>query len=193
MGRAARTAAALVVAAGALAGCSGAEPASETLPTTSAQAAPTSDALPPLGPADFPMPPEAREKTPDGAVEFTRYYIALGHHISEGIDDPQPLLNLSRNCEQCQMVAHQYAEDRAADYAYAASTFVFDEYGPALLEGDAADVGFVYSQGPFTVHDTTGAPVAERSAPATGDLQSGALLIWDSTLSTWLVTSLTIG
>ena len=97
MGRAARTMAALVVTGGVLTGCSEAEPAGQTLPTTSAQAAPTTEALPPLGPAGFPMAPEARQKTPERAVEFTRYYRTLGHQISEAIHDRQQLRDLSRH------------------------------------------------------------------------------------------------
>ncbi|PWW21786.1 hypothetical protein JD79_00927 [Geodermatophilus normandii] len=193
MGRAARTAAALVVATAALAGCSEAEPASETLPSTSAQAAPTTEALPPLGPADFPMPPEARQKTPAGAVEFTRYYMALGNHIATGPLDPEPLLELSNGCNTCQMVVDSYAADRTAGYMYGPSTYTFAESGPAMIEGDTAAVGFIYAESALTVYRPNGEVVQERSAAATGTLQSGAQLTWDAERVTWLVQILTVG
>ncbi len=193
MGRAARTAAALMVAAAALAGCSEAEPASETLPTTSAPAAPTSEALPPLGPADFPMPPEAREKTPEGATEFARYYVQLIEYVSDGDLDPQPLIDLSHNCELCVMISDSFAEDRADGYSYSDVSIDFREYGVGLIEGESAEVGFQYAQSTIAVYDSAGTEVTERSAEETGVLQSGVLLSWDERRASWLVTSLTIG
>lgn len=193
MGRAARTAAALVVATAALAGCSEAEPASATLPSTSAQAAPTTEALPPLGPADFPVPPEAREKTPQGAVEFTRYYIALLWHLGRGPIDPQPLLDLSRGCRLCSQLAESYRSDIEAGYSYGDSTYQFTPYGPGVLSGDTAQVGFQFSEGAFVVFDAQGNRVEERSSQASEVLQSGTVLLWDQSRLTWTVTELTIG
>ena len=193
MGRAARTMAALVVTGGVLTGCSEAEPAGQTLPTTSAQAAPTTEALPPLGPADFPMPPEARQKTPEGAVAFTRYYVKLIEYVANSDLNPQPLLDLSSNCEICFRIADAYANDRAAGYSYSDVAIGFTEYGPGLLNGDTAEVGFEYDQSAITVYDRSATVVHERSADATGVLQSGALLTWDNQRMSWLVTGLTIG
>ncbi|MBM7807030.1 hypothetical protein JOD57_002867 [Geodermatophilus bullaregiensis] len=193
MGRLFRTAAALAVAAAALAGCSEAEPANATLPTATAEPAPTTEALPPLGPADFPMPPEAREKTPEGAVEFTRYYVRLIEYVGDGSLDPQPLIDLSSNCEVCLMIADSYSEDRAAGYTYDDVTVSFEEYGPGLINGDTAEVGFVYTQNAITVLDSAGEVMTQRSSDATGDLQSGALLQWRPEQASWVTTSLTIG
>jgi hypothetical protein len=194
MGRAARTAAALVVAAGALAGCSEAEPASQTLPTTSAQAAPTTEALPPLGPADFPMPPEAREKTPAGAVEFTRYYVQLIEYIGDSNLDPQPIIALSVDCEVCERISSSFTEDRAAGYTYDDVWVRMTPYDDKAFARDQGfDVGFVYEQGALVVRDASGQIVGNEGATATGPLQSGALVTWRDDLSSWVVTSLTIG
>ncbi len=188
-----RTTAAVVVAVAVLSGCSDEQPANETLPTTSAEPSPSAEELPPLGPADFPVPDEAREKTPEGALEFTRYYVALGAHIGTGPLDPRPLLDLSRGCSQCQRVADAYANDLQAGYRYGAAGYSFEELGPGVLSSDSAQVAFIYSQEAFEVVDSSGAVVPERSSPSTGPLQSGAVLTWDQALRTWLVTELTIG
>ena len=90
-----RVVAAATVAAAVLSGCSERQEANDTLPTATGEPTPTAEELPPLGPADFPMPGEAREKTPEGAVEFTRYYVSLIEYVADrGSLDSQPLLDL---------------------------------------------------------------------------------------------------
>jgi len=54
-----------------LGGCSEKQEASDTLPNAGA-AEPSEAELPPLGPADLPMPDEARTKDAAGAVAFVR-------------------------------------------------------------------------------------------------------------------------
>jgi hypothetical protein len=77
----------LVVATDLLTGCSEKQEASTTLPTTSA--AETTEVLPQLGPADFPVPDEARTKDAAGADAFLRYYIELSNRQQELLDgDP---------------------------------------------------------------------------------------------------------
>ncbi|MGK5172564.1 DUF6318 family protein [Geodermatophilus sp. CPCC 205761] len=188
-----RLVAGMTIGVALLGGCAEEQPASDTLPAASAEAEPSDADLPPLGPADFPVPPKARDKTPDGALEFTRYYIDLNGYIATEGQDPQPLIDLSENCKQCQQVAESYSNDRASGYSYDNFTYSFTGNGPGLIQGDTAQVGFVYEQGAFTVVDSTGNTVNERSAAATGELQSGTVLQWDSGRNTWLVTELTIG
>ncbi|MGY1664239.1 DUF6318 family protein [Geodermatophilus sp. SYSU D00705] len=187
-----RLAAGLAAGVALLGGCSEKQEASDTLPSADATQ-PSEAELPSLGPAEFPVPDEAREKTPEGALAFTRYYIDLNGYIADGPRDPQPLLDLSQSCRQCRQVVQSYTDDRAAGYAYRDFSYTFLEAGPGLLEGDTAQVGFVYEQGPFTVLDTSGQQVTDRSTAATGKLQSGTMLKWDESLSTWIVTELTIG
>jgi hypothetical protein len=139
------------------------------------------------------MPDEAREKTAEGAVEFIRYYLDLSAYISSGPLDPTPLLDLSSNCSHCERVAESFNKDRAAGYRYEGFSHEFSAYGPGVLEGDAAEVGFVYSQSAFEVFDANGESIPSRTAAATGDLQCGAFLQWDDALRTWLVTEMTIG
>jgi hypothetical protein len=192
MGRAARTAAALVVATAALAGCSEAEPASQTLPSTSAQAAPTTEALPPLGPADFPMPPEARTQDGPGAEAFTRYYIGLINRTST-VMDAQPLREFSRNCRDCDRIATDTENDAAAGYHYEGGELTITRLGPAFKPGQTVEVGFVADQAPLRVLDSSGQPVPDLTFPAYLELQSGIVASWDAERSTWVVTTLTLG
>ena len=187
-----RLTACLVVGAAALTGCSEKQEASESLPTPSS-ATPTEDALPPLGPAGFPVPDNAREKTPDGAVEFARYYVTLAKYLADNSSDPEPLLTLSQDCRSCTNIAQSLAQDRAAKFTYRQYDFEFSEYGPALVDGETAQVGFTYVQGPVSVVDEAGNVVADRSSATPEKLESGAVLLWRSDLRSWVITGLTVG
>ena len=181
------------LAAGALvlSGCSERQEAADTLPEADA---PSSEPeLPPLGPPDLPMPAEARQKTPEGAVQFMRYYMALNAHVAEGPLDSTPLLDLSAECTYCQELAESYDEDRSAGYTYGDFTYSFQDNGPGLLSGDTAEVGFVYSQSAANTYDSSGQLVADRSAPESGTRKGGAHLSWDVQRTSWIVTSMSIG
>jgi hypothetical protein len=175
-----------------LSGCSEKQGANETLPSTSA--AETTPELPPLGPKEFPVPAEAREKSPEGALAFAKYYMSLGTEIGKGTVPAQALLDLSTSeCRLCAQVAESFREDQAAGYTYMGSSDTFKEYGPPLLKGDTADLGFVFNQSSYTVVNSSGQEIPERAGQATGDLQSGMQLIWQDDLRAWLANSLTVG
>jgi hypothetical protein len=182
------------LAAGAvvMTGCTEKQEASHTLPTTGP--AESTTALPPLGPEGFLVPAEAREKTPEGALAFAKYYIALGTKVGQGGAPSQALLDLSTpECRLCGQVAASFATDQAAGYKHVGSSSTFEEYALPRLSGDSAELGFVYTQSAYTVVDANGQDVPDRAAPGTGELQSGMLLGWRADLTSWLVTSLTIG
>jgi hypothetical protein len=188
-----RLAACLLAGCAALSGCSEKQEASQSLPSTSSSAAPTEAELPPLGPESFRVPDEARERTPNGAVEFTRYYVGLTKHLADQSLDPGPLLMLSQDCRSCLNIAQSLADDRAAEYRYEQYDFEFNAYGSALMDGDTAQVGFTYVQGPVSVVDRAGNVVADRSSPTSEQLESGAILLWKGDLKSWVVTGLTVG
>ena len=192
MGRLFRTAAALAVAAAALAGCSEAEPANATLPTATAEPAPTTEALPPLGPADFPMPPEARTQDAAGAEAFTRYYIGLINRTST-VMDAAPLREFSSGCRDCDRIATDTENDAAAGYYYEGGEITITRLGPAFRPGRTVEVGFVADQAPLRVLDHVGDPVPDLSFPTYTELQSGIVASWDAERATWLVTTLTLG
>ncbi|TFV91544.1 hypothetical protein E4P40_05820 [Blastococcus sp. CT_GayMR20] len=186
-----RLAAGLVAATAVLTGCSEKQEANETLPTNGA--AETTPELPPLGPEDFPVPAEAREMTPEGAVAFVRYYVGLTKFVAENSLDPEPLLQLSQDCRTCIRIAQSLDEDRAANRRYTEYAYEFTGYGPAMLDGETAQMGFLYVQGPITVVDQAGKVVTDRSAPTPVELQSGAVLLWKPEQATWVITGLTVG
>lgn len=186
-----RLLAGLMAAAAALSGCAHNQAASESLPSTSASA--STPALPPLGPKDFPVPARARAKTPDGAIEFIRYYMSLAHEVAVKSLNPKSLLDLSQDCRTCDSIVKSLSKDRAAGYSYKDYSFEFKEYGPGRMSGDTAEIAFVYRQGAVTVLDDHGSIVTARSAAATGKLQSGTHLLWRDDLSSWVITSLTVG
>jgi hypothetical protein len=187
-----RVAACLVAGSAVLAGCAEKQEASSSLPSASS-AAPTQEELPPLGPEEFPVPDEARAKTSDGAVEFVRYYVSLTKYLADNSLDPAPLLALSQDCRSCSNIAASLTEDRAANYTYRQYEFEFSANGPALVDGDTAQMGFTYIQGPISVVDQAGAAVAERSSGRSEELQSGAILFWNGDLKSWVLTGLTVG
>jgi len=181
----------LAVGTALLGGCSEKQEASSDLP--SAAASSSKPELPPLGPADFPVPDEARQKTPEGALAFAKYYIALGDQIGSGTIPPRTLLDLSDGCGLCRQVASSYEADRAAGITYSGSTYSFKEYALPRLSGETAELGFVYSQSAYKALDARGHEVPARAGKASGKLQSGMLLKWRDDLQSWVVTSLTIG
>jgi hypothetical protein len=185
-------AAILVAGSVALTGCTDKQEASQTLPTTSA--AETTTALPSLGPAAFPVPTEARKKTPDGALAFGKYYVDLVFKVDEAGVPSQSLLDLSTpDCRTCKQVAASSAQDQAAGYKHLGTSHSFEEYGPPLLKNNVAEIGFDYRQGASTVIDANGQEVPSRAGKDTGVLSSGIRLEWRDDLQAWLVANLTIG
>src|SRR5689334_3389782 len=95
-------------------GCSHTPEPKAATPTTTAKPSPT---LPPLGPADFPEPAEARQKTEAGVIAFARYYIELTNRAALSLDSA-PIRELSRECAECDQLAASFEADRAAGYRY---------------------------------------------------------------------------
>lgn len=188
-----RLVACAVGAAVVLTGCSAQQEASRTLPEVSSPA-PSEEALPPLGPAAYPVPAGARNKTPEGAAQFAEYYMGLGVEIGRGRIAPDALLDLSTaECRLCGQVAASFAEDRTAGYTYVGSETIFTALGAPRIEGTSAELGFLFSQSAYTVLDSAGQEVPARAGRAVEDLQSGMLLTWRDDLKSWLVSSLTVG
>jgi hypothetical protein len=184
-----RTAAAAAVGIAVLAGCSDGGTANETLPPVTSSAAPTSEALQPLGPPDFPVPDEAREKTPEGVLAFTRYYMDLTEHQLRSLD-AKPIRDLSRACEVCDQLADGYDADRSAGYRYEGDPLTIVSTGSVVIEGDTGEVSFLLNQPPVTLYDSNNQLVAGRQSDAY-QLTGGLTLEWDQALKGWLVTQLT--
>ena len=192
MGRVFRTATALAVAAAALAGCSEAEPANATLPTATCEPSPTTEELPPLGPADFPIPSDSRTQVAAGAAVFTRYYIDLINRTST-VMDAAPLRELSQGCRDCDRIATDTEKDAAAGYHYEDGKLTITGIASALREDGSAIVSFVVDQAALNVHDANGRPVPNLTFSPLPHMQSGLAASWDEDRLSWTATALTLG
>lgn len=185
-----RLAACLVAGAAVLTGCSEKQEAAQTLPSSSS-AAPTEDALPPLGPADLPMPAEARTQDAAGAEAFVRYYIELINRTST-VMDAQPLRDLSDGCRDCDRIADNVESDAAAGRTYESGEISITDVSEPVMTDARADLPLVVSQAALTVRDNQGLAVEGGSEPYV-DVPLGVALTWEPTLRSWVMNDLTFG
>lgn len=171
-----------------LTGCAEKQEASTTLPTTSA--APTS-ALPVLGPADFPVPDEARTKDAAGAEAFLRYWIDLLNR-QRAIPAGEPLRDLGPECQNCQRIAQNYEEAAAAGNRYEGGSIGIDAVANPTFKGDEVVISFLAHQDAVRMSDTAGAPI-DAGQPAAADLSSGISMLWSAEEQGWLVTGFDLG
>ncbi|MGY1826969.1 DUF6318 family protein [Blastococcus sp. SYSU DS0541] len=172
-----------------LTGCSEKQEASTSLPTT--EASPTTEALPPLGPEDMPMPDEAREQTADGAEAFVRYYVDLINRTST-VMDAGPLRQLSDGCRDCDRIASSTEEAASAGQDYEGGELTIIEVGAPVMKDGAADFPIIVDQAEFVVLDRSGTPAHGGSAAYSG-ITGGVAVVWDSTRQSWLMRDLTFG
>jgi hypothetical protein len=182
--------AAVLLGTAVLTGCLEKQEASETLPSSSA--AETSEALPELGPADFPVPDEARTKDAAGAEAFVRYYIELLNR-QQALPDGEPLRALSPDCETCLRIARAFDEAATAGHTYNGGELTLNEILDPQLDGDTASVIFWTRIEAVSVRDSAGAPVPEGQDELTPNAGSGMTLTWSADQRTWLAAGLTIG
>ncbi|GAA4302557.1 hypothetical protein [Klenkia terrae] len=181
----------LAVLALAVAGCSEPEQPSTSLPTAvSTSAEPTLEAL---GPADFPVPPEAREQTEAGAMTMATYYLDLIDHTKNEVGTPaldaEPLRALSADCDVCGQIAASFENGQSLGYRYSGTELDEPDFGTLTVSGSSADVPFTVQQSALTVTGPDGAEV--RSTPAVL-LRGGMVFEWDSTRQAWVATQLNL-
>lgn len=184
-----RVAVATAVGVAVLAGCSSGETANETLPSASSTAAETSEALPPLGPPDMPMPSEARQRTPEGVTSFVTYYLDLADFLLKDLESA-PLRDLSKDCASCAQLADGYDADRAAGNRYEGGEISIKSMGTASVSARGGEVAYLLHQDAVRLYAPNGEPIPERSIEAV-DLSGGITVEWDADRTTWLVTQLT--
>lgn len=185
-----RLVACAVGAAVALTGCSAEQEASRTLPEVSS-AAPSEEALPPLGPEDMPMPAEARTQDAAGAEAFVRYYIDLINRTST-VMDAQPLRDFSDGCRECSRLAENVEADAAAGNSYEAGEITVTDVMPPVMEDGRADIPMVVNQAALAVKDSRGLVVDGGSQPYT-DVPLGVAMTWDAATRSWLIQDMTFG
>jgi hypothetical protein len=173
-----------------LTGCSERTEANDTLP--SASAAPTTEALPPVGPADFPVPDEARTKDAAGAEAFLHYFIDLINR-QQAIPAGQPIRDLGTpECQSCLRVARIYDEAAQAGYRYVGGELSLNDSTPPRLEGGEASMNFAVRQEAVQRVDGTGTPVDE-GVPMAPNVYSGITLVYSDSDQTWLIKAFDFG
>jgi hypothetical protein len=120
-----------VIGTALLAGCSEKQEANDTLPSPSA--AETTEELPEVGPADFPVPDEARTKDAAGAEAFLRYWIDLIDR-QRAIPAGQPIRDLGPECDTCLRIARNYDDAAAAGQRYEGGDLALDSVATPDLE-----------------------------------------------------------
>jgi hypothetical protein len=188
--RLARVAAGALVVGAVLTGCSGKQPANDTLPSAAPTSAESSESLPPLGPPDLPMPTEAREQTPAGVQAFTEYYISLINRLENDLDGSY-LRNLSRNCDTCDRIAEDAESDALKGYVYKGGSLTISSMGTATLTQAGGEIAFTVNQAPLDVVAGDGRPVEELTAPQLSELPAGLTTVWSE--DHWLISSLSFG
>ncbi|WP_336031229.1 hypothetical protein [Geodermatophilus sp. FMUSA9-8] len=182
---------ALTLATALLSACSTeAEAPSESLPTTSAPAT-TTEALPVVGPPDFPVPPEARTQDAAGAEAFLRYWIDLLNR-QRAIPAGQPLRDLGPDCDECRRIADNNDATAAARETYVGGNVTLNDVPPAVLTGDRAEVIFGARIDAVSIVDANGV-VVDPGIPEQPNIGSGIRLIWSESLRSWLVTEFNLG
>lgn len=187
--RLARVAAGALVGVAVLAGCSAKEPANDTLPTPSSTSAEASETLAPLGPPDLPMPDRAREQTAAGAIDFLGYYIDVMNDAQIGLNSTF-LRALSVDCATCDAFIEGvdgYAEE---GYRLTGGQIVLASASEPAIGSSGAEFSISLTQQPLTATGPDGTTV--DSSPEASYPASGALVTWDRTRTTWLMSELTI-
>ncbi|MDP5185504.1 hypothetical protein QOZ88_22960 [Blastococcus sp. BMG 814] len=172
-----------------LTGCSEKQEASTTLPTTAA--APTTETLPPLGPADFPVPDEARTKDAAGAEAFLRYWIDLLNR-QRTVPSGEALRELGAECQDCLRIAGNYDAAAAAGERYVGGELSLNDVTAPLIDNDEAMIAFGARREPVSLVDANGTVLEARAEPAP-NLSSGITLIWSQMDRSWLVKGFTLG
>lgn len=175
----------LVVGVLALAGCSEPQQANDTLPTAPAttSAEPT---LEPLGPADFPVPDEAREQTLGGAVAMASYYFSLLNY-SQAVPTGQWLRVVSMNCVVCSSTADYFDASATSGVTFEGGTFSLVSSGGELLSNAEASIATRVELQAVQAFDANGQPIAAESFDAS-TFSGGLLMSWNTVDAAWVVT-----
>jgi hypothetical protein len=173
-----------------LGGCSEKQEASDTLPSAGATE-PSEAELPPLGPADLPMPDEARTQDAAGAEAFVRYYIDLINRTST-VMDAAPLREFSDGCIDCARIATSTENAAAAGQRYEGGEMTIVEVGRPLMKETIAEMPLRVNQAQFVVRASDGTAI-EGGSEAYSNILGGAALRWNASQDSWLMTDLTFG
>ncbi|NEK87951.1 hypothetical protein GCU60_19615 [Blastococcus saxobsidens] len=179
----------LLIGTAVLSGCSEKQEANESLPTS---AAPTTEALPQIGPADFPVPDEARTKDAGGAEAFARYYIELLQR-QQDVPAGEPLRDLGPDCQECLRIALDFDEAAAANRRFEGGELsITGAFGTAVSE-DRANLSFLARVEAGAVLEASGEAVQGTQSAAIERLPSAIALDWSPDDHCWRVSGLSFG
>jgi hypothetical protein len=182
----------MISAAGLTTACSGEEQqASTELPSASSTSAEPTPELPPLGPAEFPVPDEARVKDEAGAEAFLRYWIDLINH-QRALPDGHALRELAPDCQECLRIAQNYDEAANAGIRYVGGELSLNDVPSPVLANDTAEISFGIGQEEVKRVGADGDPL-DAGQPAAPSVFGGIDLRWSDELRSWLVTSFGFG
>src|SRR4051794_25043149 len=148
---------ALLLAATVLSGCSEKVEASSTLPSTSA--AETTKSLPVVGPADFPVPDEARTKDAAGAEAFLRYWIDLLNR-QQAIPDGKPIRDLAPTCDECLRIARSFDQAATVGRRYHGGKVSLNDVAAPQISDNQAKINFGARVESVSLQEADGSPVS---------------------------------
>lgn len=172
-----------------LSGCSEKQEASG-LPSSSA--APSTEELPEVGPADFPVPDEARTKDAAGAEAFARYYIELLNR-QQAVPDGQPLRDLGPDCQHCQAIAQRLDEAARAGQTYEGGELSMVGAPGVTFRDDTVNYNFIARIEAVGTYDSSGVLVPGTQYETQERVPSGLELVWSQDGRSWLVSGAFFG
>ena len=176
-----------------LTGCSAEEQqASTDLPPAPSSSAEPTPELPPLGPADFPVPDEARVQDEAGAEAFLEYYVELINRQT-AIPDGAPLRDLGPDCNECQRIAARLDEAASAQQAFRGGRISLTGDAGWAVSGAEARASFYVRVAPGAQMHRNGSAVAGTVSVLQKKLPSAAILRWSDARRTWLVSAVNFG
>ena len=178
----------LILGTALLSGCSEKVEANDTLPPTSA--AETTEALPPVGPADFPVPDEARTKDAAGAEAFLRYYVDLINQQRQ-VPTGQALRDLGPECQGCLRIARDYDDAASAGNRYLGGELSLNDVTVPRIDGDQVSMSFGIRQSAVQRVDSSGTPI--DGLPELPNVISGISLAYSEEDQVWMVEALDLG
>jgi hypothetical protein len=148
------------------------------------------EALPEVGPVDFPVPDEARTEEAAGAKAFASYWSELLNRQRD-VPDGQPLRDLGPNCEECMRIAENYDAAGAAGNRYDGGAVKITSTAEPFEHGANTHVNFIARADAVRLVNKSGEEVSPR--PPSSDLfSSGVALTWSDIDQCWLVEAFTL-
>ena len=137
------------------------------------------------------MPAEARTESEAGVEAFVRYYVELINRASRTLD-AAPLREFSNGCADCERIATDYENDKAAGYLYEGGQITITSYEYVTV-GTQQGASFLIDSSPLTIVYGDGRPVDGLAFPATTGLASAAEVRWDDSRSSWVMAQFLLG